>query len=88
MTNFTFLRPNYYKEIGKLILAEGADLSVKNDENITPLDWIILVNETETADRIRKRGEPRPLKNLKLKANEITTNHNRISSAGVGLGRV
>ena len=56
MTNFTFLKPNYYKEIGKLILAEGADLSVKNDENITTLDWIFLVNETETADRIRKRG--------------------------------
>ena len=56
MTTFTFCRANDRKEIVKLLITEGADLSVKNDENITPLNWIILVNETETADLIRKHG--------------------------------
>tara|TARA_B100000953_G_scaffold285500_1_gene266130 strand:+ start:876 stop:1088 length:213 start_codon:yes stop_codon:yes gene_type:complete len=35
-------------EIGELLIAEGADVNVKNDEGETPIDMAIRLKRTET----------------------------------------
>ena len=47
---------NGHKEIVELLLAEGADVNVKNDGGKTPLDSALLWNHPEIADLLRKHG--------------------------------
>ena len=44
------------KEIAELLIAEGADVNVKNIVGDTPLDWAIGLKRTEIADLLRKHG--------------------------------
>ena len=50
---------NGHKEIVELLIAAGADVNVKDVEDITPLDWAIAGDKTETADLLRKHGGKR-----------------------------
>jgi ankyrin repeat protein len=43
-------------EIAELLISEGADVNVKNDEGETPIDMAIRLKRTETADLLRKHG--------------------------------
>ena len=43
-------------EIGELLLAECADVNVKNDEGETPIDMAIRLKRTEAIDLLRKHG--------------------------------
>ena len=43
-------------EIGELLIAEGADVNVKNDEGETPIDMAIRLKRTEAIDLLRKHG--------------------------------
>ena len=43
-------------EIAELLIAEGADVNVKNDEGETPIDMAIRLRRTETIDLLRKHG--------------------------------
>ena len=89
---------NGYKEIVELLIANGADVNAKNKtkftfiknqaslhiNNPTALDWAIISKQTEIVDLLRKHGA----KNLKLKANETTTNHNNRSLGAGGVWAV
>jgi ankyrin repeat protein len=43
-------------EIAELLIAEGADVNVKNDEGETPIDMAIRLKRTEAIDLLRKHG--------------------------------
>jgi len=45
-----------HKEIAELLIENGADLNVKDDDGRTPLDWAIMRNHTEIADLLHKHG--------------------------------
>ena len=47
-------------EIAELLIAEGADVNVKNDEGETPIDMAIRLKRTEAIDLIRQRGAKAP----------------------------
>ena len=49
-------RANLTKEIVELLIAEGADVNAKEKYGETPLNWAILLGQTETADLLRKHG--------------------------------
>jgi ankyrin repeat protein len=44
------------EEIAELLIAKGADVNARDDGGLTPLDWTITFNHTETADLLRKHG--------------------------------
>ena len=44
-------------EIAELLIAEGADVNVKNDEGETPIDMAIRLKRTEAIDLLRKHGD-------------------------------
>ena len=44
------------KEIVELLIAKGADVNVKTEDGLTPLDRAIKYQRTETADLLRKHG--------------------------------
>ena len=43
-------------EIAELLISEGADVNVKNDEGETPIDMAIRLKRTEAIDLLRKHG--------------------------------
>ena len=45
-----------HKEVAELLIAEGADLNVKNKVGYTPLDVAIKRKRTEIATLLRKHG--------------------------------
>jgi len=44
------------KEVAELLIAEGADVNVKNEDGDTPLDAAIYGKKPQTADLLRKHG--------------------------------
>ncbi len=44
------------KEVVELLIAKGADVNVKTEDGLTPLDRAIKYKRTETADLLRKHG--------------------------------
>ena len=44
------------RKSAELLIAEGADVNVKNIVGDTPLDWAIGLKRTEIADLLRKHG--------------------------------
>jgi len=55
-------------EIAELLIAEGADVNVKNDEGETPIDMAIRLKRTEPIDLLRKHGG-KTSKELKAEGN-------------------
>jgi ankyrin repeat protein len=47
---------NGHKEIAELLIAKGADVTAKNEDGETPLDWANWRSHAETADLLRKHG--------------------------------
>ena len=47
---------NGHKEVVELLIAEGADINAKMEDDRTPLDGAIEFEHTETADLLRKHG--------------------------------
>ena len=44
------------KEVTELLIAKGADVNAKDQDDETPLDWAIHGKLTEIADLLRKHG--------------------------------
>ena len=44
------------EEIADLLIAEGADVNVKDEDGDTPLDWANKRNQTATTGLLRKHG--------------------------------
>ncbi|HHZ61108.1 MAG TPA: ankyrin repeat domain-containing protein, partial [Dehalococcoidia bacterium] len=40
----------------ELLIANGAEVNAKDDDDQTPLDWAIKYKQTEIADLLRKHG--------------------------------
>ena len=45
-----------HKEVVELLIAKGADVTAKDVDGFTPLDWTISGKQPETADLLRKHG--------------------------------
>jgi len=55
-TPLHFAADEGHKEIAELLIAKGADVNVKTEDGLTPLDRAIKYQRTETADLLRKHG--------------------------------
>ena len=51
-----FATKQSHKEVVELLIINGAKVNIRNASGMTPLDWCIIKNQSETADLLRKHG--------------------------------
>jgi ankyrin repeat protein len=55
-TPLHYASANGHKGIVELLIAKGANVNANDEDGETPLDWAILLNQSETANFLRKHG--------------------------------
>ena len=45
-----------HKEVVELLIDKGADVNAQTISGVTPLDWAVMEDKSETADLLRKHG--------------------------------